>query len=520
MPDFYKVGRATDLTGRDRRLYRLLEIFPGAMAWITLIVLILGSYFFPVYVAYFLIAFDVYWLLLVIFLIVHLLVSYRRLKIHLKTDWADKCASLPEGINVNRPRNWKELWHLVILPSYKEGLEVIRPSIAGLLDDGYPSEKMIVVLAMEERAGEDAFNRAEIIKREFGHKFGHFLVTFHPGDIVGELKGKGANQAWAAKKVKSEVIDRFGYDYKKIIVSVFDIDTIAIPGYFYCLTYHFLTAKNPYRSSYQPIPVYHNNIWQAPFFSRIAAISNTFWQMMQQVRQEKLATYSSHAMSFYALHEIGYWSTSMVSEDSRIFWHCFCYYRGDYGVIPLYYPVSMDTTSDKSVWQTAKSLYRQQRRWSWGAENIPYLIFNTVKLWTDIPKVDFIKRILVQLHGFHSWATNALIIGVIGWLPLLLGGNNFNITVLSGNLPYITRTLMSIAMFGLVVSAIVSTLLLPPRPKNISKWRRLLSLVEWLILPLSIVIFGSIPSLDAQSRLMFGRYMGFWVTPKIRKSTL
>jgi len=189
-------------------------------------------------------------------------------------------------------------------------------------------------------------------------------------------------------------------------------------------------------------------------------------------------------------------------------------------VIPLYYPVSMDTTSDKSVWQTAKSLYRQQRRWSWGAENIPYLIFNTVKLWTDIPKVDFIKRILVQLHGFHSWATNALIIGVIGWLPLLLGGNNFNITVLSGNLPYITRTLMSIAMFGLVVSAIVSTLLLPPRPKNISKWRRLLSLVEWLILPLSIVIFGSIPSLDAQRRLMFGRYMGFWVTPKIRKSTL
>lgn len=80
-----------------------------------------------------------------------------------------------------------------------------------------------------------------------------------------------------------------------------------------------MSVNNPYRSSYQPIPVYHNNIWSAPFFSRVAAASNTFWQMMMQIRPEMLVTYSSHSMTFKALVDIGFWSTKMVSEDSRIF---------------------------------------------------------------------------------------------------------------------------------------------------------------------------------------------------------
>jgi len=282
------------------------------------------------------------------------------------------------------------------------------------------------------------------------------------------------------------------------------------------LTYRFLTSKNPYRASFQPIPIYHNNIWQAPFFARVAASSNSFWQMMQQIRQEKLATYSSHSMTWRALTDIGFWSKTMVSEDSRIFWHCFCYYRGDYRVEPMYYPVSMDICMDKTMWQTAINLYKQQRRWGFGVENVPYLIFNTIKGWSYLPKREMINKIFIQIYGFHSWATNALIIGIIGWLPMLLGGDRFNATVLSANLPQVTRQLMLIAMSGLVLSAIVSTLLLPKRPKKIGFLKSVGMLFQWIILPFSIVAFGAIPGLEAQTRLMFGKYLGFWVTPKSR----
>lgn len=79
-----------------------------------------------------------------------------------------------------------------------------------------------------------------------------------------------------------------------------------------------MTAKDPYKASFQPIPFYNNNIWHAPAFSRVAAGSSTFWQMIQQERPEQLVTFSSHAVSFQNLYEIGYWQKNMVSEDSRI----------------------------------------------------------------------------------------------------------------------------------------------------------------------------------------------------------
>jgi hypothetical protein len=514
--DYLKIGKAEELSGEDKKIYRLLEIFPGFLSWSTLFLLLFFSFLRPVWVAYFIIAFDVYWLLLVIFLGIHLLASYNKLKQNLKIDWKKNCADLGE-VKINaKTIKWEDITHLIFFPTYNESLEIIRSSIDGLISDGYPTAKMIIVLAVEERGGEEARERAQKIKEEFGNKFRNFLITIHPDGIIGELKGKGSNQTWAAREVKEKIIDKEGIDYDKILVSVFDIDTIVQPGYFFCLTYKFLTAPNPYRASYQPVPIYHNNIWQAPFFARVAASSNTFWQMMQQIRQEKLATYSSHSMTWKALVDIGFWSANMVSEDSRIFWHCFCYYQGDYRVEPLYFPVSMDVTMDKTIWATIKNLYKQQRRWGWGVENVPYLMFNTIKGWQRLPRKKMINRILIQLYGFHSWATNALIIAVIGWMPLFLGGNIFNATVLSANLPYVSRSLMIYAMGGLVLSAILSTLLLPKRPKKYGIIKNIAMVLQWLILPISIIIFGSIPGLEAQTRLMFKKYLGFYVTVKER----
>lgn len=515
MTDFLKIGKATDLIGADRKIYRALECLPGILSWGTLLTLMILSYFKPVWVAYFLLAFDVYWLLLVIYLGIHLVASYRRLQENLKIDWNKLLLTVPQL--TGRPKV-EDVVHIIFLPTVNEDIEILRTCFQSIVDDGYDTKKMIAVLAVEERAGQESLDRAEIIKSQFAKYFRNFVYTIHPDGLEGEIKGKGANQAWAAQIIRKEIVDKENLNYDNILVSVFDIDTVVYPGYFACLTYKFLTVDNPYRASYQPVPLYYNNIWEAPFFSRVAASSNTFWQMMQQIRQEKLATYSSHSMTWRALIDVNFWSTRMVSEDSRIFWHCLCYYKGDYRVEPMNFPVSMDAAMDETFIGTAKSLYKQQRRWGWGVENLPYLVFNLIKNWHEMPKKKIAELIFVQVYGFHSWATNALIIAVIGWMPMLLGGDAFNSTVLSGNLPAISRVFMTMAMMGLVLSAVISTLLLPPMPKNYGWGKRMAMVLQWLILPASIIIFGAIPGLEAQTRLMLGKYMGFWVTPKARIS--
>lgn len=508
--DYSKLSYYKDLeSAKDRILYRIFEIFPGFLAWATLILAFLLSWIEPVWMAIFIIAFDLYWLFKVLYLSIHLIVTYLKMKKNQEIDWNKKAEELDGS---------KDIYHLVLLPFYKEGIEVVRPTIEKIADNGYPTDKMVLVLATEEAGGEGAQETANKVKDEFEGRFFKFIVTKHPKGLPGELAGKGANETWAARQIKEKIIDPLNLNYEKIIVSVFDIDTIVPKGYFGILTYKYLTVEKPTRASYQPVPFYHNNLLEVPSFCRIVATSATFWQMMQQLRTEKLTTFSSHSMSFKALVDIDFWQVNMVSEDSRIFWQCYTRYNGDYRVEPLFFPVMMDANLAKTYWQTIINQYKQQRRWGWGVENVPYLLFNFAKNKKISLKEKFFHAFFV-IEGFHSWATNALLIFFLGWLPLVLGGEAFTQTVLAGNLVIITRTLMTIAMIGLIVSAVISTLLLPKRSLRQKKYKYFIMPFEWILLPLSIILFGSFPGIEAQTRMMLGgKYrLGFWATEKTRK---
>ncbi|MBU2472762.1 glycosyltransferase family 2 protein [Patescibacteria group bacterium] len=510
---YLKIGKASDLKSpKERLIYRAFEIMPGALSWLTLLGVVFLSWLQPIWVAFFIIAFDVYWLLKTVYLSVHLRFSYYKMKKQIKINWLEKVKSV-------KNKDWQDVYHLVILPFYNESFEVARETFQAIINSDYPKDKIIVVLGAEERAGQPAQDIAQRIKEEFGDQFYKFLITTHPQDIVGELAGKAANITWMAKQAKKDIIDACpaGRDkkipYENIVVSCFDIDTQIFPKYFSCLTYYYLTAEKPTQTSYQPIPVYNNNIWEAPSISRVVATSGTFWQMIQQQRPERLSTFSSQALSFKTLNDIDFWTTSIVSEDSRVFWQCLLYYNGDYKVVPLNYPVSMDANLAQTFWKTATNVYKQQRRWGWGSENIPFLTFGFLKN----KKISLQKKFhwtWIQIEGFWSWATNAILIFILGWLPLFLGGDKFNVTLLSYNLPRVTRTLMTLAMIGLIGSAIYSTLLLPKRPKKYGIINHLGMVVQWILVPFTILFLGAIPGLEAQTRLMLGKYMGFWVTPK------
>lgn len=509
MKEYIKIGFARDFkTPKDRKLFRFLEILPGALSWGTLFLMIFLSWKKPVWVAFFIIAFDIYWILKLIFLAFHQQFTYRRMKENLKIDWLRKLDELPI-------KNWSGIYHLIILPFYKEELKVIQSTFKALVNSKYPFDKFIVVLAAEERAGKEALETAEEIKKEFNDEFFRFLITVHPDGIEGELKGKGANETWAAKQAK-EIIDELKIPYENVIVSSFDIDTQVYPYYWARLTHAYLSCSDPLHSSFQPVPIYNNNIWDAPAISRVIAMGATFWHMVQQERPERMSTFSSHSMGFKALVEMDFWTTKNVSEDSRIYWQSLLFYDGNYHTIPLYYPLSMDANLADTFWQTTKNVFKQQTRWSWGVENVPYFTFGCIKNKAMALRKK-IYHMFYHWEAFWSWATNSLMIFMLGWLPLILGGETFNRTLISYNLPRLTRSLMSAAMLGLFLSAFYTLKLLPPRPEKYKSRRYIWMIVQWILVPIVTIIFGSIPALISQTRLMFGKYMGFWVTEKKRK---
>lgn len=531
---------------------RLWQIVPGVLSWGVLIGLAVLSFVVPFWIAIFVIGYDIYILIRVVYMSVHLLYAYRMLKKSAGINWLERCQKVSTNLaeyaqEIATPARassvldkrqqwqlrrhqrevqqlvrdrvqvlpWQNVHHVVVLPTYDESYVVLKSSIASLAATDFPKERLHLVVGFEERAGDEAKEKADVLRQEFAGQFATFLTTFHPDNLPNEKRVKSANATWAIQRMEEELNKR-GVPAEHVVISNFDSDTVVSPEYFSYLTFVFITHPDRYHLSYQPLPVYNNNVWDAPAFSRVIATGSTFWQMIESTRPERLVTFSSHSMSLVALKDVGYWQRDIISEDSRIFWQCLLHYDGQYRTEPLYTTVSMDAALAHSWWQTLVNQYKQKRRWAWGIENFPFLAEGFLKN-KKIPTRIRTTYLFRTLEGHFAWATSAIIVAGLGWLPVLFGGAEFHSTVLSYSLPRITRLLMSIAMGGLIISASLSLLLLPSRPVHYSRWKYMFIILQWVLVPIIATVLSAFPALDAETRLMLGRDLHFTVMQKARR---
>jgi hypothetical protein len=492
----------------NKGMKRFLEIIPGALSWGIIFSLAALAVYSPVVCALVILVFDFYWIIRTVYLTTLLILAHRKLAKEKRKDWLAACRRLPEK------RNWQGIYHLILFPVYKEEIGILRASLEALKQTHYPKDKMIVVMAFEERHKPSKLT-AKTLQEEFKNEFFEYLTTFHPDGIGGEAATKGANATWAAKHAKESILKN-GIPLDSVIVSCFDADTCVDRGYFGCLSHHFLTNPKPHQASYQPIPVYNNNIWYAPSFARVVEISASFCQMIEGMRLEKFVTFSSHSMSFKTLVDIDYWPTDMVSDDSVVYWKAFIFFKGDYRVIPLYATVSMDAAYSSNIFKTIAVQYRQKRRWAWGVENFPFV----VSRFMNNPEIGFLIKLRRSFHLLEShvtWAIWAIIIVIIAPLPIFWGGVVFNQLPIGYNLSRLTGLLFNFTLGTSIVWIVLSRTILPPRPKDIRWIKSAFLIVEWIVVPFVILVLGSTPALDAQTRLMMAKYMQFFPTEKTRK---
>ena len=485
---------------KKKFIIRFFEILPGALTWSAIALPIIFSFTHPIPVIIFILLFDLYWVYKSIIMGCHLFSGYRKMKKQLLIDWSKKLAGLKKH----------NLYHAVIFTTYKESIDIVEPSVKSIVDAHTPGDKIILVLATEERDKENAKNLVNYLRSKYEKYFFDFIVTAHKL-AVREMAGKGANATWAAK-ILSEKTSAKHIKSEQVLVTTADADTRFHKEYFNCLAYYFLETADRTRCSFQPIPIYSNNIWHATVIARILAFGSSFWQMIESTRPWRLINFSTHSMCLKTLEDMDYWNCEVVNEDSRQFWRAYYRLNGQHRVIPLFLPVYMDAVIGKDIKDTIKNQYQQRLRWAYGIEHAPFILSqtftrNNIRFWDKFTKA------FRFLENNFSWATASIFIAIVGWLPLLMSPD-ISQTILVFNVRVYAARLLGFAWIGLMVSAIISMKLLPPRPKNFHPIKSFYMLAQWVLIPIVAILFSSIPAIDAQTRLMLGRYIGFRVTEK------
>lgn len=533
---------------KEKNLERALEMLPAALSWSIIIGMFTLSVIRPLAAAVIMIAFILYWVMRLLYMNIFLILSYSRLSVekgadwmgriagidHIKTHVEEVCGTNPrEGFKANIssricrgellnliasgsfPPESKDIYHLVIVPVLKEAKDIVEPGIKGIKSGSYPPERIILIIALEDRAPLETEKDISRIKDSYAKDFYDFFIVRHPGNIPGEATVKGANISCAAEYAKG-YFDEKKIPYENVIVSCFDADTVPNRDYFSCLTYHFMITPGRTRRSYQPVPVYHNNIWDVSGFARILDIGTSFFELIEAANPGRMVTFSSHSMSFKALVDVGFWPRDMVSDDSAIFWKAFIHYDGDYQTVPIYTTVSMDIVAGKNIKETFTNIYKQKRRWAWGVENVPIVIraFLKSKGISAYKKITYGYRLT---EAFVSWGTWSFLLAFISWLPPFFAGREFSSSTVYYIAPRIQGTIFRLSSLGLVICILLSVMMLPYSGAKYNILKRIQHVFEWLFIPVIILVLSALPALDAQTRLMFGRYMEFWAVDKYRK---
>ena len=549
----------SDDRDRLRWLSRLLEMVPGSISWAVLILPLWLSLSYPWLVAYFVLSFDFYWLCRALWFSGAVIVAFGRIRDVLATDWTERLAGLadPEAriaeleARLARSRDLQrgtvgivagsddagaarrrlrrelaelrgvvaldepppdagEIIHLALIPTYTESIDTLRPTVRALADAAWPRERKICAIITRE-TDTDGIENVRVLREELGHAFAefiHILDPLEPGIVV----GKSSAMAWGGRFLYRLLVRERGMDPTRILVTDLDADYRVHPSYFAYLTWVHLTDPNRETQLYQPIPYFHNNIWQAPMLQRLFAAVLTQLQMWRSVLPEKLQSFSSYTTTLNLVHEVGYWATDAIPEDSRFYWKSYFRYGDRFRAVPLFMPIYGDAVRARSYWRTMGEQYLQARRWAWGVTDIPYVIENAVR-HHEIPFWSRFWRV-VNLFAEHiNWAITPFVLTFGAAIPLIINPA-FGETTLGQNLPLFASGMLTVALVSLLVLVVVEYRIVPPRPAEWGPLHTVLVHVQWLALPIMGILFSMLPALDAQTRLLTGRYLEYRVTEK------
>lgn len=486
---------------------RVLEIVPGGLTWIALTSPIWLSFTLPFAVAYLILIADIYWLLTAFKIGVLILIGYKKMEYAKHQDWLNR-------LKGDFPNQWNKYYQLILIPTFKEPPLILETTIGNIIKSKYPLNKIFIAVGFEERDNPQKIEEITDFLKKIKGKIKGVFTTIHPYGLRGEVAGQGSNKNWMIKNILKEFATD-GIKIEDVFVTTLDADFAIHPQFLSGALHKYLSTPKQIRDkrTYTGVFLYHNNYWQTPTPMRLMATGTSFWQLAEMVGSDKYMNYSSMSICLKALVGIGLWIPDKVNDDSGFYWKAYYHFNGDYKVIPHFLPISADAVQDTTLLKTFQNQYLQIKRWAYGVEHVPFIIKQYFT--REVPFWDKTDKVLFKIWGDLKWGFLAIFV-TFGSLFIPLINPSFKESVLSVNLPLISSWILTLAFFALFATIFVHEKTVPKRPKSWSKFKIFFTYIQWLFVPIILITISSLPAIDAQTSLMFGKKLEFRVTNKVR----
>lgn len=491
----------TERIVRSKLFHRALDMLIPALSWFLITLPLWLSPFHPAVVAYFIIAFDLYFFYKAAVTTYRAALSYKEILFHNKIPYDRRLKKLAGN---------SDILHFVVIPNFKEPIHKLDATLSAITKNDFPYKNIYLVLAFEEREKE-ATEKAEKLSKKYRGFFKNVFSFFHPL-MPGEEEGKASNQTYACRQIE-KFVDKNKLDGKKIMITICDADSFLPKNYFSYLTFEFLRDRDRlYHFYWAPVLLY-NNFWKVPLFVRLQATLSSILRLAFLSQKENLIQCSTYSTSFWLLKQVNFWDVDIIPEDWHIYFQAFFAFGVKVRTIPLFTIVNGDAVYSGGWFKTLTNRYEQEKRWAWGVSDVGYVL----KRFFLTPHIDFmtkLKKALFISETHLLWPVSFFILTVSASIPPLINPS-FKRTVMGFILPQLSALILTLSSAMLIIYIYLDIKLRGKVNQKNNPFYLPVLIIQWYLLPLVSFFFSSLPALDAHTRILLGKKLKYKVTEKV-----
>lgn len=281
------------------------------------------------------------------------------------------------------PELREKVQHLVVMPTYKEPVELLMETVSSVANQSVASS-IIMVVGMEEKTPNQEEKKLAMRER-FGTSFKALIFSVHPSGVPGEIPGACSNRNHASRTAVKYMIregllpvDPRTKEVKLDLTTctVIDADTTFHYRFFENLTWAFLNEKpdTRYTVCWQSPLFYNITLDERWFFTRVMGILRSYFMVGFLIGSD-INTMSIYSMSLrllvqgqffhpgYQMDDIIYTLSAMRATGSRI------------RIRTIGIPTLSGPTSGVSMLDEFKEWVVQAERWTIGAAEVFHYFF-------------------------------------------------------------------------------------------------------------------------------------------------